>query len=67
VSGMDYFLCVLGLVLIVEGLPYFIAPAKMQEVLSKIPQLPAATLRMFGIAAIMAGMLLVFIAKRVME
>ena len=64
---MDYFLCVLGLVLIVEGLPYFVFPEKMKELLSKIPQLPAASLRIFGITAIMAGMLLVFIAKRLMQ
>jgi hypothetical protein len=63
---MDYFLCVLGLVLIVEGLPYFVFPEKMKDVLSRIPQLPAASLRIFGIAAIMAGILLVFIAKRLM-
>ena len=64
---MDYFLCVLGLVLIVEGLPYFIFPEKMKELLSKIPQVPAASLRMFGVTAIMAGMLLVFIAKRLLQ
>ena len=64
---MDYFLCVLGLVLIVEGVPYFVFPEKMKELLSKIPQLPAASLRMFGITAIMAGILLVFIAKRLLE
>jgi hypothetical protein len=64
---MDYFLCVLGLVLIVEGLPYFVFPEKMKDVLSRIPQLPAASLRIFGIAAIMAGILLVFIAKRLMQ
>jgi len=64
---MDYFLCVLGLVLIVEGLPYFVFPEKMKELLSKIPLLPAASLRIFGITAIMAGMLLVFVAKRLMQ
>jgi uncharacterized protein len=64
---MDYFLCVLGLVLIVEGLPYFIFPEKMKEVLSKIPLVPAASLRAFGITAIIAGIILVFIAKRVLE
>jgi uncharacterized protein YjeT (DUF2065 family) len=64
---MDYFLCVLGLVLIVEGLPYFVFPEKMKDVLSRIPQLPAANLRMFGVIAIMAGILLVFIAKRLMQ
>lgn len=64
---MDYFLCVLGLVLIIEGLPYFIFPEKMKEVLAKIPQVPAATLRVFGITAIIGGMLLVFIAKRLLQ
>lgn len=64
---MDYFLCVLGLVLIIEGLPYFVVPEKMKEVLAKIPQVPAATLRIFGITAIMAGVVLVFIAKRLLQ
>jgi hypothetical protein len=64
---MDYFLSVLGLVLIVEGLPYFVVPEKMKEVLAKIPQVPAATLRIFGVTAIMAGMLILFIAKRVLQ
>jgi uncharacterized protein YjeT (DUF2065 family) len=39
----------------------------MKEVLAKIPQVPAATLRIFGITAIIGGMLLVFIAKRLLE
>jgi len=64
---MDYFLCVLGLVLIIEGLPYFVVPEKMKEVLAKIPQVPAAILRIFGITAIIAGVLLVFIAKRLLQ
>jgi uncharacterized protein len=64
---MDYFLCVLGLVLIVEGLPYFVVPEKMKALLAKISQVPAASLRVFGITAIMAGMLLVFIAKRLLQ
>jgi len=60
-------LCVLGLVLIIEGLPYFVVPEKMKEVLAKIPQVSAATLRIFGITAIMAGVVLVFIAKRLLQ
>jgi len=67
VSGMDYFLCVVGLVLIIEGLPYFVFPEKMKEVLSKIPLVPASSLRVFGIAAILVGIFFVFIAKRVLE
>ena len=64
---MDYFLSVLGLVLIIEGLPYFIFPEKMKEVLSKIPLVPASGLRAFGITAILIGIILVFIARRIIE
>lgn len=63
---MDYFLCVAGLVLIVEGLPYFIYPERMKELLVKIQLVPASTLRAFGITAILMGILLVFIAKRLL-
>ncbi len=65
-TGVDYFLCVAGLVLIVEGLPYFICPEKMKQVLLKIPLLPASSLRVFGISAICAGMVLVYIARRLL-
>jgi uncharacterized protein YjeT (DUF2065 family) len=64
---VDYFLCVAGLVLIIEGLPYFIFPEKMKQVLLKIPLVPASSLRAFGITAIMLGILLVFIARRLLE
>ncbi len=33
---MDFFLCVIGMVMIIEGLPYFIAPEKMQEWLATL-------------------------------
>lgn len=64
---MEYFLCVLGLVLIVEGLPYFVFPEKMKEVLAKIPLVPSSSLRAFGITAILLGVALVFVARRVLE
>ncbi|MFH1103316.1 MAG: DUF2065 domain-containing protein, partial [Pseudomonadota bacterium] len=28
---MDFFLCVIGMVLVVEGLPYFVFPEKMKS------------------------------------
>ena len=58
---MDYFLSVLGLVLIIEGIPYFAFPEKMREMLAKIPLVPAASLRIFGITAVILGLLQVLV------
>jgi len=59
---MKYFLCVLGLVLIIEGLPYFAAPDKMKQLMLKLPLIPSPTLRVFGLTAVIAGLLLVYFA-----
>lgn len=64
---MDYFLSVLGLVLIIEGIPYFAFPEKMREMLAKIPLVPAASLRIFGITAVILGLLCIFAAKRLLQ
>jgi len=63
---MDYFLSVLGLVLILEGIPYFSFPEKMREMLAKIPSVPTASLRIFGITAVILGLLCIFVAKRLL-
>ena len=37
--GMRFFLCVIGMVMIVEGLPYFAFPQKMKAWMRKITAL----------------------------
>jgi len=61
---MDYFLCVLGLIFIIEGLPYFLFPEKLKIYLLKIVKLPAVTLRFLGISAMIAGLLLLYLGRR---
>ncbi|MBW2619801.1 MAG: DUF2065 domain-containing protein [Deltaproteobacteria bacterium] len=61
---MKFFLCVLGMVMVVEGLPYFASPAKMKLVLEKVFELPDKSLQKFGFALMLAGILLVFLGKR---
>ena len=61
---MDYFLCVLGLVFIIEGLPYFLFPEKLKIYLLKIVELPAVTLRFLGISAMIAGLILLYFGRR---
>ncbi len=60
---MEYFLCVLGLVLILEGLPYFAFPDKMKRILEKLPLIPDSTLRKYGFAAIILGLLLIYLGR----
>jgi uncharacterized protein len=60
---MKYFLCVMGMVLVLEGLPYFAFPEKIKEYLRKIMDVPDHTLRLLGLAAIVAGLFLVFFGR----
>lgn len=57
---MKYFLCVLGMVLIVEGLPYFAFPDKIKAYLRKLTDIPDTTLRVIGSIAVITGLLLVY-------
>lgn len=60
---MEFFLCVLGMVMIVEGLPYFTFPARMKEMMQKVLEMPEAGLQKFGFVLMLAGLLLVYIGK----
>lgn len=62
---MAYFLSVLGLVLVIEGMPYFAFPEKMKKILEKLPSIPNAVLRIFGAVSIAAGLILLFVSRSV--
>lgn len=61
---MDFFLCVIGMVLIIEGLPYFAFPEKMKSWIYKILEMPDDSLRRFGLTLMIAGLLFVYLGKR---
>ena len=60
---MDYFLCVIGMVMILEGVPYFAAPDTMKVWMAKIMEMAPASLRRFGLMMMMVGLLLVFFGR----
>jgi uncharacterized protein YjeT (DUF2065 family) len=60
---MKFFLCLLGLVLIVEGLPYFAFPDKMKKWVATIQELPNSHLRTFGFVGMAVGLLLLYLFK----
>ncbi|HVO83654.1 MAG TPA: DUF2065 domain-containing protein [Syntrophobacteria bacterium] len=60
---MSFFLTVLGLVMILEGMPYFAFPERIKSWLAYISTLPAGRLRLVGFAAMAVGMGLVYIGQ----
>ena len=61
---MKFFLCVLGMVMVVEGLPYFAFPEKMKFWVQKILEMPDKALRGFGFVLMLIGVWLVYMGKR---
>ncbi|OPY11108.1 MAG: hypothetical protein A4E70_00172 [Syntrophus sp. PtaU1.Bin005] len=60
---MKFFLCVLGMVFIVEGLPYVAFPGKLKAYLSRLITLPDSTLQFLGLIAMLFGVLLVYFGR----
>ena len=60
---MKYFLCVLGMAFLIEGLPYFIFPEKLKIYLLKMTTMPDSTLRFIGISAMIVGLILLYLGQ----
>jgi len=54
---------VLGVVLIVEGLPWFLSPRGTKRMLSDLSKLNDNALRLVGLVFMLGGLLLVFLVK----
>ena len=60
---MKLLFCLLGLVLIVEGLPYMAFPDKMKKWLRQGQQVPDNQLRAIGFLAMCLGLLLTYLFR----
>jgi uncharacterized protein len=60
---MKFFLCVVGMVLIIEGIPYFAVPDKIKFYLMKLQNVPEENLRILGLIAMIAGLILVYFGR----
>ena len=58
--NLKFFLCVIGMVLVLEGLPYFAFPEKLKSLYVKLLETSDTNLRMLGFLAIIFGLLLVY-------
>ena len=61
---MKLLILLVGMVLVLEGLPYVAAPEAMRDWLEKLSTLPPAQLRIFGIIAMTAGLLIIFFVQK---
>ena len=64
--GLKYFLSVLALVFVIEGMPYFIAPSAVKKWLELIKALPDSVIRGTGLFFMLLGITILFIAQRVL-
>lgn len=56
-------LTALGLAFVFEGLPYFLWAERMPKVLLELATKPPMVLRMLGMAAMLGGLLLIYIVR----
>jgi len=61
---MKFLLCLIGLLLMVEGLPYFAFPDRMKRWMKMIQELPNHQLRIFGFVSMCVGLLIVYLSRR---
>ena len=61
---MKLFLTLVGLVLIVEGLPYFAFPDKMKKWMRLIQDVPESQLRVMGFISMCIGLLIAYIFRQ---
>jgi hypothetical protein len=61
---MKLLMLLIGLVLILEGLPYVAAPEAMQEWLKKLSGISPDRLRSVGLIAMAVGILIIFVVQK---
>ena len=61
---MKFFLCVIGMVMVVEGLPYFAFPVKMKLVIQKVLEMSDRGLQKYGFVLMLVGIFLVYLGNR---
>ena len=59
---MQDLLTAIGLVLMIEGLVYALAPSFLEQMLEMLRRIPEAALRQLGALVVVAGLILVWLA-----
>ncbi|MBT6189581.1 MAG: DUF2065 domain-containing protein [Tateyamaria sp.] len=62
---MAWVLLACGLVMMVEGLAYILAPSLIEKVLEVLRSLPESVRRQFGALVLVAGLILIWLAFQI--
>jgi hypothetical protein len=62
---MGFLLYVIGVIMIIEGAPWFLSPEKLKTWISQLIDTPDESLRGFGFGMMIIGLLLVYLSKHV--
>ncbi|SNY94335.1 hypothetical protein SAMN04515647_4655 [Cohaesibacter sp. ES.047] len=60
---MSDFIAAFGLVLVIEGLLYAVAPDSMKHMMQQVMEMPGNALRIGGVVAMIAGVFVVWLAR----
>jgi hypothetical protein len=60
---MKLLFCLVGLVLVIEGIPYFAFPDKMKIWMKKIQEIPDPQLRAIGFLAMCIGLVMAYLFR----
>jgi uncharacterized protein len=60
---MNDFITALGLLLVLEGVPYFLAPSKMRLWIIQVAKMPDDTLRKTGFVMMLLGLFVVYLVR----
>ncbi|BHH83284.1 DUF2065 domain-containing protein [Desulforhopalus sp. 52FAK] len=61
---MKLLILLIGLILVLEGLPYAAAPEAMQDWLKKLSESDPAQLRKMGVVALITGLCICFVVQK---
>ncbi len=53
----------IGLVLVVEGLVFALAPSRIEDMLALVARMPVETRRLIGVGALAIGVMLLWLAR----
>ena len=54
---------IIGLILVLEGLPYFAFPKTFKTWIARMLELPESRLRVFGLISMAFGLILIYLAR----
>ena len=60
---MKLLFCLIGLIFVVEGVPYFAFPDKMKLWMKKIQNIPDSHLRVMGFVAMCVGLIMAYLFR----